>query len=199
MPRNAEQLRALIPLPAKRGKPARSAPADRRRNRDRLHIRNRRRTPKQANVSRERWLQAWLALLALQTLNQRRLLSTDVRARTAVKVYIKGVPRAARVLPQQARLVRLRNRLLHMARLLEELAPNIDIRRRRVHGSASDEAALDELMRVAAHDLAVLARPRLALVRVHDEVPRSLVFLPPGLVHEGPLEARREASTAAPT
>ena len=33
----------------------------------------------------------------------------------------------------------------------------------------SDEAALDELVRVLAHDLAVLARARLRLVRVHHQ------------------------------
>lgn len=91
-----------------------------------------------------------------------------------------------------------------------------------VHGAAGDEAALDELVRVAAQDLAVLAVARgragaasglastagqqvsshapgtgLALIGVDDEVARAAVLLPAGLVHERPLEARGEAGAAA--
>ena len=42
-----------------------------------------------------------------------------------------------------------------------------------VHGAASEQAALDELVRVVAHDLAILARSRLSLVRVDHEILRA--------------------------
>ena len=42
-----------------------------------------------------------------------------------------------------------------------------------VHGAASEQAALDELVRIVAHDLAILARSRLSLVRVDHEILRA--------------------------
>lgn len=59
------------------------------------------------HVSREGWLQAGLALLALDGLNQRRLLPADVSPGAPHHEDIEGVPRAAGVLPQQPGLVRL--------------------------------------------------------------------------------------------
>jgi hypothetical protein len=69
----------------------------------------------------------------------------------------------------------------------------------RIHRPSGDQTPLDQLVRIAPHDLPILARPGLALIRIHDQVPRPLVLFPSGLVHKGPLEARRETGTAAAT
>jgi len=52
-------------------------------------------------------------------------------------------------------------------------------------------------MRITPHDLPILTSPRLALVGIDDQVPRSIVLLPPGLVHEGPFESGGEAGSTA--
>ena len=49
---------------------------------------------------------------------------------------------------------------------------DIDVSSVGVHGSTSDKTALNEFVRVTAHDFAVLASSRLALVSVDDEIPR---------------------------
>ena len=58
----------------------------------------------------------------------------------------------------------------------------------------SDEAAFDELMRIPAHELAILERARLRLVGVAKQVVRLSLLLG----HERPLHTGREASTTAP-
>ena len=57
-------------------------------------------------------------------------------------------------------------------RLVVELAADIDVAGVRAHREAGDQAAFDQLVRVVAHDVAVLAGARLALVGVDDEVVR---------------------------
>jgi hypothetical protein len=167
---HAEQLRALVAVAAEAREPRAAAAADGGRDSDSLDVGDGRRAAEEADVGREGRLEARLALLALDALDERGLLAADVRARATVEVDVERVAGPARVLAEVAGLVRLGDRLLDVGRLLEELAANVDVRGGRVHRAAGDEAALDELVRVAAHNLAVLARARLALVRVHDEV-----------------------------
>lgn len=188
MARDAEDLDTLIPLSPKGSEPFRASPTDGRCDRDRFHVGDRRRTPEQTHVRREGWLETRLPLLPLETLDQRGLLPADVRARPAVEVHIEAVSTPARVLAEEPRLVRLVDRLLDVARLLVELAPNVDVRCGCVHGPPGNEATFDELMGVAAHDLAVLAGAWLAFVGVDDEVARSWVLLPAGFVHKRPFE-----------
>jgi len=64
-------------------------------------------TKQLTNISGEGGLQSGLPLLALQGLNERRLLSADVRAGTAHHKHVKVVAGAARVLPDEPRRVRL--------------------------------------------------------------------------------------------
>lgn len=66
-----------------------------------------------------------------------------------------------------------------------------------VHCTSRHETSLDELVRVFAHDLAVLARAWLALVCVDDQISRLGVLIPAFGVHEAPLHARRETSTSS--
>src|SRR3546814_17600009 len=75
-----------------------------------------------------------------------------------------------------------------------ELATDIDITGVRTHGEAGEQAALDQLVRVPAHDVPVLAGPGFTLVGVDDQIVRAAVRL---LRHERPFEAGREAGPAA--
>ena len=54
-----------------------------------------------------------------------------------------------------------------------------------IHRAASNKTALDQLVRVTAHDLSIFAGARLAFVSVDNEVSRSALtrFLPSRLVH----------------
>ena len=48
----------------------------------------------------------------------------------------------------------------------------------RAHGEAGDQAALDQVMRIVAQDLAVLAGAGLGFVGIDDEIVRAAVALP---------------------
>ncbi len=73
-------------------------------------------------------------------------------------------------------------------------AAYVDVAGVRAHGEGGDQGALDQLLRIVAHDVPVLAGAGLALVGVDDEVARPPVRL---LGHEAPLHARREPGAAA--
>jgi hypothetical protein len=76
---------------------------------------------------------------------------------------------------------------------VEDLAVDIVVADLRAKHVAGDRHTLDQLVRVVAQDIAVLEGARLALVAVADDV---LVALE-GARHEAPLQACREARTAA--
>ena len=99
------------------------------------------------------------------------------------------------VAAQQTRLVGLAQGALKAGDRLVKLAPDVVV----AHGSANavtrDGHALDQLMRVVAQDVTVLAGARLALVRIADQVLLARVLAG----HKAPLEARREAGPAPPT
>ena len=59
----------------------------------------------------------------------------------------------------------------------------------RAHGEAGDQAAFDQLVRIVAHDIAVLAGARLALVGIDHQIMRPR---PRFLGHERPFQAGRE-------
>jgi hypothetical protein len=64
----------------------------------------------------------------------------------------------------------------------------------RAHGETGDQAALDQRVRIVAHDVAVLAGAGLGLIGIDDEIVRPPVGL---LGHERPFQAGREAGAAA--
>ena len=101
------------------------------------------------------------------------------------------------VLADEPRVVGFRDCGLEMFALQDEFAAHIDIGRVRAHGERSEQRALDQRVRVVAHDLPVLAGPRLGFVGVDDEVMRA--FGVDGLGHERPFEPGRKAraSTSA--
>ena len=110
--------------------------------------------------------------------------------------HVEVVAGAARVLADQAGLVGLIDGQLHVGRLVVELAAYVNVGSASAHRSAGDQTALDELVRIVTHDLAVLARARLALIGIYDQVLGPAVRR---LVHEAPLETAGKAGAAAAT
>ena len=108
--------------------------------------------------------------------------------------YVKVVAGAARIFADEARLVGLVDGHLHVGRLVVEFASNVNVGGSGAHGTASNEAALDELVRIVSHDLAILAGARLAFVSVYDQIFGPTVGR---LVHEAPLEAAGKAGAAS--
>ena len=135
-----------------------------RHGRDRLDVVDQRRRRVETGDRRERRLRARLAALAFERLEQAGLLAADVRAGAAVQDDRDAV--------EQVGLVHFVERGADDLELGEVLAADVDedvLRADRVRG---DQAALDQPVRNAQHDLAVLERPRLRLVGVHRQVRR---------------------------
>ena len=195
MPADLEQLGPVVLLAPEAGEPRGAAPQDRGHDRDGLHIVHRRRAAIEARTRRERRLEARLALLAFEALDQRGFFAADICARTAMQEHIVIIARTASVLADQPGVVRLVDRLLQRLRLADIFATNVDVGRPRAHREARDQRAFDQLVRIVPHDLAVLARTRLGFVGIDDQEagPPVLVFLG----HEGPLHPGGEARTAA--
>ena len=94
----------------------------------------------------------------------------------------------------QLRVIGLVDRGLQHLALADELAADIDVGDVRPHGEGGQERALDEKMRIVAHDVPVLAGAGLRFIGIDDEIVRAAVGL---LRHERPFEPRREAGAAA--
>ena len=158
---------------------------DLRDGRDRLDVVDQARRGVEAGDGRERRLRARLAALALERLEQRRLLAADVRAGAAVE--------DDRDAAEQLRLVHLLERRLDHLELVQVLAADVDEDLVAADRVRRDQAALDQPVRDGEHDLAVLEGARLRLVRVDDEVGR----LAGALREEARLAAGREEGAAA--
>ena len=158
---------------------------DRRHRRDRLDVVDQARRGVQAGHGRERRLRPGLAALALERLEQRRLLAADVGAGAAVE--------DDRDAAEQLRLVHLRQRVAQDLELAQVLAADVDEDALGLDRVRRDQAALDQPERDGEHDLAVLERAWLGLVRVDDEVGR----LAGALGEEARLAAGREEGAAA--
>ena len=89
--RDAEQLGAGVVLAAEAGEPGAAAAQDGAGDRDRLDVVHRRRAAVEAHIGRERRLQPRHALLALEALEQRRLLAADIGAGAVVDVDVERV------------------------------------------------------------------------------------------------------------
>jgi hypothetical protein len=154
----------------------------------RLDVVDQRRRRVQALDRRERRLRARLPALALERLEEAGLLAADVRTRAAVDEDLHVAEQ-----PGCRRLVECRLQHLVLGRVL---AADVDEDELRLDRVRRDEAALEQPVRDAQHDLAVLERPRLGLVGVDGDVdrPRDLV----GRRDEARLPAGREERAAAP-
>ena len=188
-----EQLGAGVVGLAERGEPRRAAAQDvGRRPRCDLDVVDGGRRAVEADVGRERRLQARHALLALEAFQQRRLLAADVGAGAVVDDEVE-VPAVDVVLADQLGRVGLVDGRLQALALADELAAHVDVAGVRAHGEGGEQRALDQQVRIVPHDLAVLAGAGLALVGIDDEVGGPRI----ALGHERPLEAGREAGAAA--
>ena len=133
------------------------------------------------------------AALALERFEQRGLLAADVRARAAVHDDVEVEARAEDVLAEEALArARRRSRAIEPFVAERELAAQVDEREVALDRVRRDRDALDELVRIALDEHAVLERRRLAFVGVHHEVARERVGR-----QERPLLRGREAGAAA--
>ena len=158
----------------------------------RLDVVDQRRALVEALDRRERRLQARVAALALQRVQQRGLLAADVGAGAAVHDEVERVVGAEDLLADVALLAGLGERGVEHVGLVGVLAADEDERLVGADRVGADDDPLDQLVRVLLHQLAVLERARLGLVGVAHEV---LVHRPLG--DEGHLLAHREAGAAA--
>jgi hypothetical protein len=133
--------------------------------------------------------------LALERLDQRRLLAADVGARTQVDldVEVEAVaaenPRAEQALGATAlqHRVEMRQEVTILAAQIEEAPTGTD-------DPGADRHALDHQIGIVGQQDAILEGPGLALVRVADDV----AIGPGSLATEAPFERRRETRPAAP-
>jgi hypothetical protein len=125
---DTEELGTSVTLATERVEPASTATDDSRGDSDGLDVGNGGRAAEETNGSREWGLQAGLAGLALEGLDERSLLATDVSAHTTVDVDVKVVARAASVLADQTGLVCFLDGALEHSGLVVELATNVNVR-----------------------------------------------------------------------
>ena len=151
------------------------------------------RAPVEALDRGEGGLQPGVAALALERVEQRRLLAADVGAGAAVDDQLEVVAGAEDVRAQIAGLIRLGDGRVEDVGLAVVLAADEDEGVPDVGGEGGDRDPLDQLVGVALHQLAVLEGARLGLVRVAAEVLLHLAAR-----QEGGLLAHREAGAAAP-
>ena len=111
-----------------------------------------------------------------------------------VQVEIE-IPAVHIVLANQLGFIGLVNRRLQTFTLADEFSADVDVTGVSAHGEPGDQAPFHEQVRIMPHDLAVLARSRLGLVGIHDQVMRAPVRF---LRHERPLQAGRKSCAAAP-
>ena len=99
------------------------------------------------------------------------------------------------ILADEIGLIGFVDRALQRFALGDEFAAHINVTGARPHGEGGDESALDQRMRVVAHDLAILAGAGLGFVGVDDEImrPRRIDLLG----HERPFQTGRKARAAA--
>ena len=153
---------------------------------ERLDVVDQRRPVVETLHGRERRLEARVAALALQRVEQRRLLAADVGAGAAVDDELHLLAGAEHVLAEEAGLVGLLDGRVEDVALQVVLAADVDEAAVRPGGAGGDGDPLDQLVRVLLHQLAVLEGAGLGLVGVAAEV----------LVH---VAARQEARPSCPS
>lgn len=161
-----------------------------------LDVGDGRRAPEHADVGWERRLQSRFPLFPLEGFNKSSFLAADVRARSSLHEDVEIVAGVTGVLPDQTGLVSLGYRNLHVGRLVVKFTAYVDVSGAGSHSATGDQAALHELVRIVAQDLAILAGPRLTLIGVDHQILGPAVGR---LVHEGPFHPGGKAGpTAAP-
>ena len=161
---------------------------------ERLDVVDDRRGREGAGDRGEGRLDARLAALAFDRLDQAGLLAADVRAGAAMDGDVEGEAGAQDVLAEEPLRVRLFDGAIQDASAVVELAADVDVRRLAPDRVRGEDHPLDELVRIVLHQEPVLEGPRLGLVRVAEEVDRLALRV---LGKEAPLDAGREARAAA--
>src|SRR5262245_7275094 len=193
--RDAVQLGAGALLRSDAAEPSRPAQYDVRHAREGLDVVHDGGTVEETLRGGERWLDARVATLALERLEQPRLLAADVGTGTAVDDDLELEAGTEDVLADEAGRLGLAHGLPQALVAEQHLATDVDVGEVALDGVRGDDDAFEELVRVVLDDDPVLERARLALVRVDRQVDRLLRLLR----QEAPLHAGREARAAAPT
>ena len=194
MARDREDHRAARVGGAELREPFRPLTQDRGDRRVALCVVDGRRLTVETEGSRERRLEARLALLALERLEQRGLFTADVGAGAHERVEVEVDAAALYVLAEQPRLVGLLHGGLEARNgFAEELATDVVVADGRAHGVGTERHPLDQRVRIETQDVAVVAGTGLAFVGVADGVllHRRIAR------HERPLGAGREACAPA--
>src|SRR6476659_10499974 len=136
---------------------------------------------------RERRAQPRLTAEALERVEQRRLLAADVRAGPPMQHRVDALAGPLDVGAEVPGRVRLGDRSLQDDALPQVLAADVDVRGLAPDRQGRDRRPLEEPVRIALHELPVVARAGLRLVEVHDHVRRlagvtrhEAPFHPPG-------------------
>ena len=191
---DAEQLGAGVVGAADASEPVGATAQNGRRHRDAFDIIDGGGAAIQADIGRERRLQARLAFLAFQALEQRGFLAADISPSPMMDIEVE-IPAMNVVLADQPRRVSFIDGALQCLALADELAAQIDVAGMGAHREACHQAAFDQRVRIVAQDVAVLAGARLGFVGIDDQIMRPLLHF---LGHEGPFQAGGEARAAAP-
>src|SRR3984957_31161 len=190
---DAEDFRAGVVRSADAGKPFRATAQYGRHNGNGLNIVDSGRTAINADVGREWRLQARLAFLALEALQQCRLFAANISAGAVMDVAVE-IPAVNIVPADERRLIGFIDSRLKPLALADEFPTHLDVASMGVHREAGNQATFDEEMRIIPHDVAVLAGTWLRFVGVDDEIVRPVFHL---LGHELPFEARGETRAAS--
>ena len=118
----------------------------------------------QAESRGERRLEARLAFLAFDGFQQGGFFAADISTITQMVVQVETEIRAQNVVAQITGGARLFAGLLHAFVGFEDFAMHVVVAGLDAHGVGGDRHAFDELMRVEAQDVPVLAGARLAFV-----------------------------------
>lgn len=184
MSRDAEELCTRVPLTTKGVEPVGTTSANRGCYGDGLDVGDGSRASEETDCGGERGLETGLSRLALERLDERSLLTTDVGTHATVDVNVEVVTRTAGVLANETLLVSLLNGPLEDSGLVVELAADVDVGGCAVHGTTGNKTSFNQLVRVFSHNLTVLAGAWLALVGVDDEIAGLGVLVPVLGIHK---------------
>ena len=110
-----------------------------------------------------------------------------------VQIDVEIIAGFAGILAHKPRVIGLVNRGLQRFAFADVFAADVDVASVGIHREARNKAALDQRVRIMAHDLAVLAGAGLGFIGVHHQIAGATVAF---LGHEGPLQTGGEARTA---
>ena len=181
---NAEELCAGVALPAEGVEPVCAATEDGGGNGDGLDVGDCGGAAEETDGGGEGGLETRLAGLALEGFDQGCFLTTDVRTHAAVNEDVEVEASPAGVLADEAGLVGFLDGSLEDGGFVVEFTADVNVGGCTIHSTTGHETSFNELVRVFAHDLTVLACSWFTFIGVYDEVAGLCVFVPVFGVHE---------------